>query len=107
MNAEAAGRFPEYRPVVGVSATGADVALHAPEGRVLVHEAVVAGRAVRGLGRKSRRREEPELAEPVIDGDDDDIVRHKRAGVVPVALADDEPSTVDPEHHGKEVRPPL
>src|SRR5262245_1233089 len=51
--------------------------------------------------------EEAEPAQPVIDGDHDDIVRHQRAGIVAVALTDDQPSTVNPEHHGQEMRPSL
>src|SRR5262249_1903602 len=69
------------------------------------HQPIVAGRAARGLGGKCRMGEEAELAQTVIDGDDDDIVRHQRARIVPVALANDQPSTVNPEHHGKQMRP--
>jgi hypothetical protein len=103
MNAETAGRFTEDRHVVGISAKGADVALHPAKCRLLVHQAVVARRPARGLGRKCRMSEEAELAQPVVDGDDDDTSRHQRAGVVCVALADHEAAAVDPEHHGKQV----
>src|SRR5215470_18551183 len=51
--------------------------------------------------------EEAELAEPIVDRDDDDTFCHQVAWIVAIALADNESSAVDPEHHGKEVRTPL
>src|SRR5215475_9766134 len=51
--------------------------------------------------------EEAELAEPIVDRDDDDIFCHQVAWIVAITLADNESSAVDPEHHGQEVRTPL
>ena len=51
--------------------------------------------------------EEAELAEPIVDRDDDDTFCHQVAWIVAITLADNESSAVDPEHHGKEVRTPL
>src|SRR5206468_604943 len=49
--------------------------------------------------------EKAELAESVVDRDDNDRLRHQLGGVVAVALPDDESSPMDPEHHGKEMGP--
>src|SRR5215471_3460488 len=51
--------------------------------------------------------EEAELAEPVVDRDDDDTFCHQVAWIVAITLADNECAAVDPEHHGKKVRTPL
>ena len=51
--------------------------------------------------------QDAEGAEPVIDRDDDDVVGHETARVVPVALTEQEAAPVDPDHHGQEMRASL
>ena len=71
MNAQPTRRLAEDRHVVRVAAEPRDVALHPPQRRLLVHEAVVARGLIRGLGGQRRVREEAEEAEAVVDRDDD------------------------------------
>src|SRR5215471_18028203 len=92
MHAESARRLTKYRHVVGVPAKRPDVALHPSERRLLVKEAVVAGGAGRRLGGEGRMGKEAELAEPVVDRDDDDILCHQVARIVAIALANNESS---------------
>ena len=81
---QAAGRLAGDRDVVRVAAELRDVALHPAQRRLLVHQAVVAGRAAGPRGER-RVREEAERAEPVVDRDDDDAVRRELGAVVVAA----------------------
>ena len=98
-DAGAAGRLPEDRDVARVATEPGGVGLHPPQGGHLVEEAEVAGgRATSVLGQVG----EAERAEPVVEGDDDDVAvgRHRRP-VVPGGRsgARDEGAAVEPHEH--------
>ena len=80
----AARRFARDGDLVRVAAEVGDVVPDPAQRRLLVLQSVVADVA----GRTERRmREEPERAEPVVDGDDDDVAaRHQPAAVVDLPL---------------------
>ena len=97
---QAARRLAEQGHLAGIAAKGADVALHPAQRGLLVHQAVVSGRAARAAGQR-RVGQETEGAEPVIDGDHHDAVPDQAGRVVVVALAGAQRAAVHPDHHGQ------
>ena len=72
--------------------------LYPAQRRLLVHQAVVAGRATGPRGER-RVGEEAERAQPVVDRDDDDAVRRELRAVVVAAGVLGEAAAVDPHEH--------
>ncbi len=101
MDAQAAGGLAEYGHAPAISSKAGDVVLHPAQRGLLVHEAVVPRGVVGRLRAQRRMREEPEHAEPVVQGDDHDALVHEPDGIVVVALSDEERAAVDPHHHRK------
>src|SRR5262245_20098406 len=52
-------------------------------------------------------RQEAKGAEPVVDRHDDDVFGDETPRIVPVTLTEEETTSVDPYHHGQEMREPL
>ena len=104
VDAQATGGLTENRHIVGVTAKGPDVALHPTHRRLLIQKPVVARRAGEGLGAQSGMGKKTELTESVVDGDDDNPLRHQAGGIEAIAFSDDKSPSMDPEHHGKEMR---
>ena len=90
--------WPAMVTLCGSPPNSRDVALDPAQRRLLVHQAVVAGRAARPGGER-RVREEAERAEPVVDRDDDDAVRRELGAVVVAGAVQGEASAVDPHEH--------
>ena len=102
-DAEPTGGFAEDRHVVGIAPEGGDVVVHPTEGSDLVVKPPVAQQAV-GVGQVAVAQE-PESAQPVVDGHDDGVtVAHEAAASVEEdrAAARGEAAAVDPHHD----RPP-
>ncbi len=101
----AAGRLAEDRHVVRIATECPDVTLHPPQGRQLVHERIVAEQLPANLAGECRKREETEVAQPIVEADQ----HHSIAGELrPVVdrrgcSAIDEPAAVDPHHHRQVV----
>ena len=83
--------------LVRVAAEVGDVVPDPAQRRLLVLQSVVADVA----GRPERRMgQEPQRAEPIVDGDDDDVApRDQPPAVVGLAAAAHERAAVDPHHH--------
>jgi hypothetical protein len=102
-DAEPARRFAADCHPVRVAAETGDVLAHPLHGKLLVHEAVIAGVAdileeARHVGRERRLDQPAEGAQAVIDRDHDDVVLGDHArGVVDGAGAGDERTAMDPE----------
>src|SRR4029077_6928901 len=92
--------FAEQGHVARIAAEAADVALHPAQRGLLVHQAVVAGRAAPAAGQR-RVGQEAEGAEPVVDGDHYDAVPDKFGRVVVVAFTGTQRAAVHPDHHGQ------
>src|SRR3546814_10120250 len=89
-----------------LAAEGADVVAHPAQRRGLVLEPGVAGARV-GLAEQVLHPQEAERAEPVVDGDHDDVVvERERGAVVPrrAAAARRERSSVRSEEHTSELQ---
>ena len=97
----AAGRLSRDGDVARVAPERRDVGLYPAQRRLLVHQAVVAGRATGPRGER-RVGQEAERAQPVVDRDDDDARRRELRGVVVAAGILGEAAAVDPHEH----RPP-
>src|ERR1700735_2823974 len=94
-----AGRLAENRNVARVTAELTDISLHPLHRELLIHQAVIpcvmTFRVERGL------REESQVAEAVLDRDDDTALVDERSRVIVRAGAAGQPATVNPEHHGR------
>src|SRR5262249_20598026 len=94
----AAGRLAADGHLRRVTAEPGDIPVYPGQRRLLVHQAVVARLPVRAGQR--RVGEEPEDAQPVVDGHHDDTGGvHDEAAVVLVRAAVGQPAAVDPEVH--------
>ena len=98
-----AGRLPSDRDFRWVAAEFGDIVADPPQCGLLVGQSVVADVAVRA---QRRMGQEPQGAQPVVDGDDDDVAlgRHP-TGVVDVGAAVEEAAAVNPHHHRLLARP--
>ena len=94
----ATGRLPGDRDVARIASELCDVAPYPAQRRLLVHQAVVAGRTA-GPRRERRVGEEAERAQPVVDRDDDDAGRRELRSVVVAAGILGEAAAVDPDQH--------
>lgn len=92
---DAAAALPEHGHVRRVAAEGGGVALHEPQGLLLVGQSLGA----RGLVH-TRQGEEPHRAEPVVDRDHDDgDPAGELGGVIQGPGAGLQRAAVDPHHH--------
>ena len=80
-HAEAAGALPGDGDLVRVAHEAGDVVPDPEHGEPLVQQPLVAGRLLQPEG------EEAEGSESVVDGDEDDVVRHPQLGPIPVTGA--------------------
>ena len=104
VHAQAARRLAEDGHVERVAAKEDDVAPHPGQRRLLIEDAVVAGDVVGRLGGERGVGQEPERAQPVVDGDHDHVtLLDELRGVVVVALAHHESAAMDPDHHRVEL----
>ena len=95
---QAAGRLTGDGDVARVAAELVDVALHPPQRGLLVHQPVVAGRAA-GSRRQRGMGQEPERAEPVVDGDDHGAFGGQLRRVVVAGAVRRQAAAVDPHEH--------
>ena len=101
VDAPRAGRLAEDRHLAGVAAERGDVVLHPFQRGDVIEDGVVARRMLRRFSGQFGVGQEPERAQPVVRGHDDDTLACERGAVVGVVGTGTAGpgSSVNPHHH--------
>lgn len=82
VNGAGSGGLTAHGHARGISAEGRDVSFHPAQGRKLVHQAVIAGRMVRGFCGQFWMCQKAEYAHAIVEGDNDDAFLRQTFTVV-------------------------
>src|SRR5208283_5810824 len=96
-DALSAGGLAEDGHVRWIAAKGGDIVLNPRQRQLLVHEPIVAVFMTFGIDRALS--EESQIAEAVVEGDDDDALFYEPLRVVRSAGSFNEAAAVNPNHH--------